>query len=181
VNQVLYKVGGDGAIAFYDAMAVESKQKMAEYQHTYDKLEYTRLATDFQSEMYKESVKLKMNNTTGQGYMESVTSLHDQLSQKYLQMASNDAVRNAMQQNMLVSKKEYANSGFRDEMAMAQGYTENQTYITTEKLKNLVINNPDNYESLQGTFMASVSAMRATMPAIEYEKFARVKAQELKY
>jgi hypothetical protein len=29
VNQVLWKAGGDGAIAFYDAMAAESKQKTA--------------------------------------------------------------------------------------------------------------------------------------------------------
>lgn len=181
VNQVLHKAGGDGEIAFYDALATESSKKIAEYQAVYDNLELGNLFTGYNAEMMKGTRDLQMNNLTGQGYMDSVVALQQQLSQKYESMASNEEVRNKFKLNSLNSLSETANSAFRDQLAITKAYSINQTNLNTQKLKNQLTLNPDMIASIKEQHDTVVETMRPVLPAIEFEEYKKKEDQNFLY
>jgi hypothetical protein len=181
VNQVLHKVGGDGAIAFFDALNVESRQKLKEIKDVYDGIQTGSHLTAFNSEMQKAAEEIKKNNLSGEGYTDSITAAHDQLTKKYLDMAGNDEVRNKLQQMFLLSKSQWANSAFRDQIVITKAHAVNENEVQTETLKNQLIKNPDLFVSLSHQYESVLGTLRPVLHTAEFEKYETEKTKEWKY
>jgi hypothetical protein len=171
VNQVLYKAGGEGTVAFYDALAVESSRKMKEYQGLYDNLEIVEKTTGVNRQLQENAQNFRKENPSGQGYVEFITSTHDQLAGQAMNEASNSEVAAKLRILLTSSKSQWANQAFQDQIKMTTSYAVSKNETNLAILQNQLIKNPDNYESLSDQYEVALQAMRPILPAAEYEKY----------
>lgn len=131
--------------------------------------------------MSQASKEFQETNASGQGYMEYMTNLHDELGNDVLKKASSHEVSATLKQLLMESKANWANKTFKEQTEMTASYAmtkfdENATAILTE-----LVSNPDNVTSLFGQYNVAVSTLDGVLPKAEFEKATQEKLKEFAY
>lgn len=169
VNQVLWKAGGDGAIAFGDALAAESNKKFQHYMAMEITSQGSDALIDMNAQMNRESKEYLRNHPDGKGYTEAMTGKYKELRDTAVQNAATDEVREYIQLHSQKGLDDWGNKAFAAEDKLFAG----SEFGKFEKKQAIYLNNirinPELWESLTPQYMSLVENMRNICP-LEYEK-----------
>jgi hypothetical protein len=181
VNQVLYRAGGDGVVAFGDALAANSRKELEEHQYVYDNLELTSAMVDVNEQMNRDSMRYIRENPTGRGYQQYISGQYKKYTDEAIGKASNTRVSQHLQ---IFAKKglgDWSNKAFEKENILLTSYALTDNAQKKEIYLNQLRINPDNVESLMEQYSAVISTLSGVLPASEYAKYQKESLMEATY
>jgi len=171
VNQLLTRAGGDGAIAFGDALAAHSMRDMEAHQAVYDNLESTSAMVLVNEKINRDSREFKESNPSGKGYQQYITEQYKKYTDEAMANASNPTVSQNLQMFTMKGMVDWANKSFKEEATLRTSYAFRETDKNNQILLNNIHINPDNFGSLFEQYKASVNTMSGILPKGQFETY----------
>lgn len=177
VNNVLYKAGGDGTIAFNDALAANGRKELDKYIQVNTALKGSDALIDIDNEMNKASEEHIKQNPDGEGYTLAMTTKYKSLVDDYSSNADTDDIRNFILINSKNGLRDWGNKSFRTESIRKASFYEAGIRQNKDVLRNKIMTSPELYESLTPAYISQVDAMKDD-PHVDFAKYRKESLDE---
>ena len=152
-----------------------AKKKQAES----DKLEASKLASEFAIETSQNFEELTRTQEKADGFNKVAIDAYEKLSEKYSSLGSNENVRKLIKLNAVNNKASYATSALAYEQKASMQERENNLDATVSNMASLVLKNPNNYAMAMEQSLGAVDSITNIYSNLEREAKKKDIASEL--
>ncbi len=147
LNYTTWNTDVSGQVNYANTIAKFGEKHLNKIKKTEENLKLANTYIDINSELRNKSQEFKKTSPSGEGYLEYISNLHNELNNRSLSGIFDPELSGKMKEMLLRSKADWENSAFKDEQTMRSAFTLRESQKAVNDICTNMINTPSSFDS----------------------------------